>query len=160
MLHFDARVVFSKPRSGYCTITATIPLWPPSALRRTRLESTGLGIVWPWLPHPIIPSNRTGLSNHHGSVYSFLPKALTHTVPSAWNSLPTLLPHIGFFLAQWNCLTKFQPLGIIFCLKALTVPKWILRLVWVLLRDDAVVTVRINLPKFWYLSYPFKPVIL
>lgn len=98
MLHFDARVVFSKPRSGYCTITATIPLWPPSALRRTRLESTGLGIVWPWLPHPIIPSNRTGLSNHHGSVYSFLPKALTHTVPSAWNSLPTLLPHIGSFL--------------------------------------------------------------
>lgn len=98
MLHFDARVVFSKPRSGYCTITATIPLWPPSALRRTRLESTGLGIVWPWLPYPIIPSNRTGLSNHHGSVYSFLPKALTHTVPSAWNSLPTLLPHIGSFL--------------------------------------------------------------
>lgn len=80
------------------TITAVIPSWLPSALRRTRLECTGLGMVWSWLPHPIVPSNRTGLSNHHGSADSLLPKALTHTVPSAWNSLPFLLPHIGSFL--------------------------------------------------------------
>lgn len=62
------------------TSTAVILQWLPSTLRRrTELKCIGLGTAGPGCPpqpHPITPSNGTGLSDHQASSCSLLPRGL------------------------------------------------------------------------------------
>lgn len=90
-----------------CEIThpPSPPSWlrPPRApRRRSELEHTGLGVIWPGCcpqTHPATPSRRTGLSDPRASAGSWLPpscqEVCSQIVPSAGVTLMSPLPHLS-----------------------------------------------------------------
>lgn len=72
-------------RSGHCKINilrhhhhhSSYPSVASPCSEKSQIRGPGLSTVWPWFPpqpHPISPSNRTGLSNHHESACFLLSK--------------------------------------------------------------------------------------
>lgn len=107
ILHVAARVIFAKLRSGHCKLhihchhhscdPSVLPCPRPPPWGSEEKQQTKVQQAWAALPSLILTHPLTGLNfptTMHPQALP-CPEPCAHSVPSAWDTLPSPLPYLS-----------------------------------------------------------------